>query len=184
MYAVEGNMEFLALIIVLVLLYYVLKPSGSKTTAPPPVQQTEQLGNQNENAAAAIQSVIDACMDENEAATMLLSIVASADGKISRDELKVIANFCMKHGALIESQWLTSISRLNSGVNMRVAGDKNMDKHLAALKGRPVLYLAGLYGAVVALTIGRSTSNAGTKNTTQALEAMIEEAAAPPAPSA
>ncbi len=101
--------------------------------------QSESLANPNKEAASAIQKIIDACIAENEAATMLLSIIASADGRISRDELKIIAGFCMKQGSLVESEWMESIKRLNSGVNIRVAGDKDAGKHLAELQKRPVV---------------------------------------------
>lgn len=171
-------MDFVGFLLLIALLYGIFKILKTNPTKNTPVAAVEApptpLSNPNQDAASAIQKIINACMNENESATLLLSIVASADGRISRDELKIIAAFCMKHGALIEAEWMQSLNRLNSGVNMKVTGDKDALKHLAAIGNRPTVYLAGLYGAVIALTIRSDKQSGVVRDVIGTLESMLE----------
>lgn len=114
-------------------------------------------------------------------ATSILLTAAQADGKISRDDLRIIVNFCNKHGADISKDWEQPLKHLNSGITMRADGDRTCPESFNELAGRPLLYLNALYGALCAMTLGAKRANPTADQLISRLEQVVAARSAQPA---
>jgi len=114
----------------------------------------------------------------------VLIVAAQSDGKIGRDDIRVIANLFVKHGADIKPAWLESLAALNAGVTMNVTGDQQCDDEIAALEGASPALKAGIYGAYIAMTVGNKRQSAASRRLGEQLEALLAMPEAPEAKAA
>lgn len=129
-----------------------------------------------------LREVITECQDTCGDATAILITAAQADGKVSRDDLRVIIKFCLKHGANIRKDWPDIVSRLNAGVSLNVTGDRECSESFEALECRPTIYLNTLYGALTALTMSAKRKNSVAERLADRLEHMISDRTNTPEP--
>lgn len=152
------------------------RPQEKKQPAEEHTQQPVidvDLRSSVENLREVITECQNACGD----ATAILITAAQADGKVSRDDLRVIIKFCLKHGSNIRDDWPDVISRLNAGVSLNVSGDRECSESFEALQKRPTLYLNSLYGALTALTMSAKRKNRVAEQLADRLEQMISDRA-------
>lgn len=146
------------------------KPSRIEPIDDPEPKKDDELIE----AARNIERIIAACQKASPEAFAILVTAANADGKVSRADLTIIANFCTKQGAEISQEWLKSISRLNTGINLAVSGDPTRMNELAAIKGKPIVFLATLHGALTALTISNKRTASVAANLISKVEYMLQ----------
>ena len=155
------------------------------TEQPATEQEAEPIIDVNlRRSVEHLREVITECQDTCGDATAILITAAQADGKVSRDDLRVIIKFCLKQGASIRSDWPDVIGRLNAGVSLNVTGDRECSESFEALECRPTLYLNTLYGALTALTMSAKRKNRVAEQLADRLEQMISDRANHPDPTA
>ncbi len=156
------------------------------TQAPAPTETAPD--NQLVTAMRHMENILEACREVSKPAFDVLIVAAQSDGKIGRDDIRIIANLFVKHGADIKPGWLESLTALNAGVTMNVTGDQQCDDEIAALEGASPALKAGIYGAYIAMTVGNKRQSAASRRLGEQLESLLaipessEAKAAAPAP--
>ena len=128
-----------------------------------------------------LENIFDACREISEPSLNILLVAAQSDGKISRDDMRLIARFFAKQGADIKEVWIESIGVLNTGVTINISGDKNCDSDLASLEELPQLFKIALYGTFTALTASNKRPHKAIEAIGNRLEALISEPIKAPA---
>lgn len=125
-----------------------LSPKPEAPATPPP---TPGPAPANMQAKEAIQRVIDTCNATGGDAFDALIICAAADGKVSRDELRIITWFCSFRGAQFSNADLAQIDALNTGVSMKINSETTAERILADLAPSDAGELIRLYAAISAI---------------------------------
>lgn len=169
-------MEILPLIVALALIVWLafkfLDMLSPKKKVPAPVPDTT-TNDQNQAAKEAIQRVIDTCRATGGDAFDALILCATADGKVSRDELRIIIWYCQFRGATFSGEDLDQIDRLNTGVSMRVSSDTSAEKIALELPATDHHDLIRLYAAIAAIRKPWARASHATSQTLQAIENKI-----------
>jgi hypothetical protein len=147
-------MESFLIILVILGLFILLGKLLNKTATPndpPPTNAASGPSDENLAAREAIQRVIDTCRKTGGDAFDALIISAAGDGKVSRDELRIIAWYCSRLGAQFDSADMAQIDRLNTGVAMNVKSETTPEKIITALEAKDGAELVRLYAAIAAI---------------------------------
>lgn len=131
-----------------------------------------------------LENVLEACREVSEQSLTILFVAAQSDGKIGRDDVRIIANFFVKQGADIKPAWLESIKELNAGITINLHGDKNCDEEIESIKLHNHAFKTALFGTFTALTIGNKRQSKSIDRLSQQLESLLLESAAVPSPTA
>lgn len=167
-------MDLVPLILFLLFLTWLLVKIIKNMATPKPLAPAEQAPPANNQASRdAIQRIIDICSKTGGDAFDALIICAAADGKVSRDELRIITWFCSFRGAEFSSADLDQIDALNTGVSMRIKSDTTTDKVIAALTPDDAGEVLRLYAAISAIRKPWSRPSKTLTETLAALEARI-----------
>lgn len=103
---------------------------------------------QNQRAMDALTRVTNTCQMVGGDGFSSLLVAASADGKVSRDELRIIMWFCEALGAKFLDDDVTYVSQLNASVNLNVISRAGGAAKIAADCGDlDLATLARLYAA-------------------------------------
>lgn len=140
-----------------------------------PIQNKESEPEKNENTALlGLQKVMETCQTDHKHASLALTWLASSDGVISQQELRIIVNFCETQGSHFNKSDLKSIDRLNAGLNMKVTGGEvGALENLAEIRSRDIQYRAAVVAAVDAICLANKTINASKKRFQQAARELI-----------
>jgi hypothetical protein len=147
-------MEYFPLIIIIFGLFLLFRKLLNKKeiqTDSPPANLAKGPSDENIAAREAIQRVIDTCRKTGGDGFDALIITAAGDGKVSRDELRIIAWYCSRFGARFDSSDLEQIDRLNTGVAMNVKSETTPEKIITELEARDSAELVRLYAAIAAI---------------------------------
>lgn len=151
------------------------KPDPPTYTHVPEIDPEPRHDDELIEAARNIERIIAACQEASPDAFAILITIASADGKVSRNELSIIANFCIKQGADVEPRWLKSLTRLNSGISITNKGNPERIDELAAISKKPILFIANLHGALTAMTIGSKRISPVAIKLIEKIESLLQE---------
>jgi hypothetical protein len=156
------------------------RQAGATPAKPtqPPAPAADLPDNQLQTALRHMENILESCREVSKPAFDVLIVAAQSDGKIGRDDIRIIANLFAKHGADIKPAWLESLSSLNAGVTMSVTGDQQCDEEIAALETASPAFKAGIYGAYIAMTVGNKRQTSVAKRIGDQLESLL---AMPPA---
>lgn len=144
-------MEILIFIIIVIAILYFI--SKKPTTTPAPTNESAADSPPDHQAAVdALTRVTNACQKFGGDGFSSLIVAASADGKVSRDELRIIMWFCEAVGAQFSDEDTTYISKLNAGVNLSVNSSAGGAAKIAAdCADLDIATLARLYAAHTAI---------------------------------
>lgn len=151
------------------------RQASDKAAASAPAPPADEAAPDNPLATALrhMENIIEACRDVSKPALNVLMVAAQSDGKIGRDDIRIIANLFMKHGADIKPAWLESLAVLNAGVTMNATGGQQCDEEIAALESASLALKTSIYGAYIAMTIGSKRQSAAAQRIGEQLEALI-----------
>ncbi len=151
------------------------RQAAANPTIPSPAPATAQATPDNQLATAMrhMENILEACREVSKPAFDVLIVAAQSDGKIGRDDIRIIANLFVKHGADIKPAWLESLAALNAGVTMNVTGDQQCDDEIAALETASPALKAGIYGAYIAMTVGNKRQSAVSRRLGEQLETLL-----------
>lgn len=127
------------------------KPLRTEEAAKPaaePAQPPEPLAD----PAAPFRARVAQWQKDHYEAFLLLAMTAMADGKTSREEMRLMARFFAEQGDPASDDELAGIDYLNAGLSLRIAGTPDAADLLGGMSDRPRGYLLGLYGTLYALT--------------------------------
>lgn len=166
----------LMVFVLLVLLLWFLK---ERNPAKPPPSTEIRPGIRDTRvmdgllvSAETLNQALDECRKTNGVALDILATVAAFDGRVSRDELVIIFWFCAKHGAALPDGVGASIKQLNAGLQISVENN-GLHEQMASLKRMPLSYVAGLYGALIAMTCGVTKARAKSDAVVSGVEQVI-----------
>jgi len=145
-------------------------PTATSTPTPAPTEAAPD--NQLQTALRHMENILEACREVSKPAFGVLIVAAQSDGKISRDDIRIIANLFIKHGADIKPAWLDSLAALNAGVSISVNGSQQCDEEIAALETASPALKAGIYGAYIAMTVGNKRQTSVANRICEQLEAL------------
>lgn len=165
-------MEFIIVVIAAIAIWIYFQFSSVNTESRSNSQSG--ISPSLQNSLEKLQRAMGKCQQEHEAATLALTWLASSDGTISRQELRIIVNFCINQGTEIPSSDLAAIDNLNSGLNMKITGGENAAlENMAELKSKPMHYRAAFLGATEAICAANKTVNASKKRFLQAARELL-----------
>lgn len=147
------------------------RPAPVVVNNPEPPETPDPVDQHLMTAKRHLENIFDACREISESSLNILLVAAQSDGKISRDDMRLIARFFAKQGADIKEVWIESIGVLNTGVTINIGGDKNCDADLANLEEQPQLFKIAIYGTFSALT----ANNKRPRKAIEAIGARLEE---------
>jgi hypothetical protein len=117
---------------------------------------------------------MEKCQEAHKEAVLALAWMAPADGIISRQELRIIINFCINQGVHAEQSELQAIEELNKGLNMKTTGGESAAlENIKSLMTRPLTYRAAFLGAAEAIAAANKTVNASKKRALNAARELI-----------
>ena len=143
-----------AIVVIAVILWKVNSKSNN---------DNQPSGNSNQNNSQALpltlqksledlKLIMDKCQAEHELAVLILTWLAASDGTVSRAELRIIIDFCKNQGTVIENSLISSLDRLNSGLNISVSGkEASVVENIEMLREKSMSYKANFLGAAVAI---------------------------------
>jgi len=151
------------------------RQAAENPTTPGQIPATAEAAPDNQlmTAMRHMENILEACREVSKPAFDILIVAAQADGKIGRDDIRIIANLFIKHGADIKPAWLESLAALNAGVTMNVTGDQQCDDEIATLETASPALKAGIYGAYIAMTVGNKRQSAASRRLGEQLEALL-----------
>ena len=165
MNGVTGFLVLLGGLGVLWLLLTYGSPAASTDDVPDEVVDGEIKADRETLATA-----LDACQTAHPEVADALSWLAAQDGTVSKQELRIIFQFCEAQGTAINERAYTALARLNSGVSMKVGiTEAEALQSIAALASKPVAYRLAFYGAANRLCGSQ-------KNISQAKQRFLKQA--------
>lgn len=172
-------MELLALIALVICIVIMVKAFNKQPPSVPPIDEPTAIDSELAEATRNLTRIIDECTRAAPDGFRILAKIASADGKVSRDDLLVMVRYAERLDAVIDPVWMDGLKRLNAGVSVKVTGTDALQDELATIARQPLLHIAQLYGSVIALTIGSKRISKSGKTLIDAVENTLAVAAAP-----
>lgn len=165
-----------AIVIVGVILWKInSKPSNENLLSNDSVQGNEKaLSPALQQALDNLTLIMNKCQVEHELAVLILTWLAASDGTVSRVELRIIIDFCQNQGTVIDNKLISSLDRLNSGLNISVTGkESSIFENIEALKDKPLNYRENFLGAAVAICSSNKTINAAKKRVLDKIRTLV-----------
>ena len=169
-------MEILfAAIVFLIIIYLILKkPTPSAQIRDSPAENEPSVIPNNQVAIDALTRVTKACQDSGGDGFSSLIVAASADGKVSRDELRIIMWFCEARGAKFSDEDVSYVSKLNSGVSLNVSSSAGTAANIISdCSDFDLPTLSRLYAAHTSIGKPWNKTAKRTQETLAVLEGMI-----------
>lgn len=176
-------MEIILGIVALVVLYKMFSPlisgfkegiSGSDEQHITSEEQKPDPNSPLQKALHAMGNAMEKCIADHENAVNALTFMAASDGKVSRQELRIIIGFCERMGTQVGKQWEDACEYLNSGLTISVKGGlSGAEENIAALKDRAINYRAAFLGAAEAIVASNRTSNISKRKLLDQARALI-----------
>lgn len=173
-------MELIFIIAILVIAYFVFKsltnsfPKESTADQPQP-----PIINTNKQAIDALTRIATQCQEKGGDGFNSLLLAAMADGKISRDELKIMMWFCEGFGAQFTSEDADYIAALNASVNLRATGDATPVAVIEGIQGYDISQLTRLYAAHTCIGKPWNKTSKRGREILKAIEKLIDESQKP-----
>lgn len=165
-----------ALVIVAVILWKINSKSSNESLLPADSAQSNEkfLSPALQKALDSLTLIMNKCQAEHDLAVVILTWLAASDGTVSRAELRIIIDFCQNQGTVIDNNLISSLDRLNSGLNISVFGkEASVFEKMEELKEKPLNYRANFLGAVVAISSSNKTINVGKKRVLDKIRTLV-----------
>lgn len=132
---------------------------------------------------AALKRVVEACRDASPCVQGLL-LAASADGKVSRDELRTVMWVAESFGVQFALDDVRYIADINSGVRIRLVGEKDhgVSDIMADVANIDRRAVARVYAAYVAISKPWNKRSRASDDVLSALESNLRDQQKEPAP--
>lgn len=154
--------------------------------APPPPAEEVAIEVKPSRFSALLRELVTQCQDACGDAFAILITAAKADGRISKDDLHLVAKFCHKHGAKLNEDWPELVAGYSSNYNLNIEPSMSCEEALQSIATKPTIYISTLHGTLTAMTIGAKRRNKTAERLTARIEALIDERSqtptAPPPP--
>lgn len=135
--------------------------AATDTTTAAPSGAPKAISSEIQDALEALGKLCDTCKAAHDDAFHALVFIAASDGKVSRQEFRIILGFCERMGSDLGGRWPEVVEKLNDGITISIdAREATISEHIEALRNRPVPYRAAFLGAVEAIVASNRTSNA------------------------
>lgn len=166
------------IIIILVVaggLWFLMRSRTTRAVADNTIRDIKQdIQDERQAHHRALSSALAACQDAHPEAVNALTWLAGADGVVSKQELRLVFNFCEAQGVVLNKSAYKAIDSLNAGMSMQIkATETAAHASIDALASRPPPYKAAFFGTAHKICGSQKRLTAAKERFLKKAEALI-----------